>query len=88
LAVSESGLPAWNLRKKTFTAGKMPAVRDRLEAYPPDVERMWASRKLLGNHAMADHTHPILADLPEDRSLPVTIFSNSFMEDANLISQS
>jgi hypothetical protein len=36
LAVSESGLPAWNLREKSFTAGKMPATHDRLEAYPPD----------------------------------------------------
>jgi hypothetical protein len=40
MAVSATGLPAWNLRTTSFTAGKMPAAQDRLEAYPPDFSDM------------------------------------------------
>jgi len=38
------------------------------------------ANEMLGNHAMDDHSHPILADLPELGSLHVAIFQTASEE--------
>ncbi len=41
---------------------------------PANGTRTWTSMKMFENQLIAARSHPILADRPEDRSLPLVIF--------------